>query len=58
MKKDLSIIAYNRYMKTVNGIIKETESRIETLDKSKKISNLCFEDWVKWMSGELKLSKI
>lgn len=43
-------------MKVVNESIKETERRLKTLDKSKRFSQLSFEDWVKFQNGELKIS--
>jgi hypothetical protein len=42
-------------MKVVNRDIKETERRLKTLDKTKKVSELSFEDWVKFQNGELKI---
>lgn len=56
MKKELTKKDYDNYMKIVNEYIKETERRLETLDKSKKISQLPFEDWIKFQNGELKIS--
>ena len=56
MKKELTKKDYNNYMKVVNQNIKETERRLETFDKSKKVSQLSFEDWVKFQNGELKIS--
>ena len=32
-----------------------TERRLQTLEKSKFISQLSFEDWVKFQNGELKI---
>ena len=48
---------YDNYMKVVNRDIKETERRLETLDKTKKVSELSFEDWVKFQNGELKIKQ-
>jgi len=56
MKKELTKKDYDNYMKVVNQNIKETERRLENLDKSKKVSQLSFEDWVKFQNGELKIS--
>ena len=56
MKKELTKKDYDNYMKVVNHGIKETERRLKTLDKSKKVSQLSFEDWVKFQNGELKIS--
>lgn len=47
---------YDSYMKVVNRKIKETEGLLKTLDKTKKISKLSFEDWVKFQNGELKIT--
>ena len=46
---------YDSYMRMVSRNIKETEARMERLEKSKKISQLSFEDWVKYQKGELKI---
>jgi ribonuclease I len=56
MKKELTKKDYDNYMKVVNQNIKETERRLEILDKTKKVSQLSFEDWVKFQNGELKIS--
>ena len=56
MKKELTKKDYDNYMKVVNRGIKETERRLEILDKSKKVSQLSFEDWIKFQNGELKIS--
>ena len=46
---------YDKYMKVVNQNIEEIERRIEILDISRKISQLSFEDWLKFQNGELKI---
>jgi hypothetical protein len=46
---------YDKYMKVVNQNIEEIERRIEILDISRKISQLSFEDWVKFQNGELTI---
>ena len=46
---------YDNYMRVVNQNIEETERRMETLDMTRKVSQLSFEDWVKFQNGELKL---
>ena len=56
MKKELNEKDYNNYMKVVSENIKETERRLETLEKSKRISQLSFDDWVRFQRGELKIS--
>jgi hypothetical protein len=55
MKKELTKKDYDNYMKVVNQNIKETERRLETFDKMKRVSQLSFEDWVKFQNGELKI---
>ena len=55
MKKELTKKDYNNYMRVVNRNIEETERRMETLDKSRKVSQLSFEDWAKFQNGELKI---
>ena len=46
---------YDKYMKVVNQNIEEIERRIEILDISRKISQLSFEDWVKFQNRELTI---
>jgi ribonuclease I len=53
--KQLTKQDYINYTKTVNRGIKETERRLEMLEKQKKVSQLSFEDWVKFQNGELKI---
>ena len=48
---------YDNYMKVVNRNIKETERRLETLDKTKKVSQLSFEDWIRFQNGELRITQ-
>ena len=54
MRRELSKKDYDNYMKVVNQNIKETESRLSRLDRDKKISQLSFEDSVKFQNGGLK----
>ena len=53
--KQLTKRDYENYMKVVNRNIKETERRMEVLDMERKVSQLSFEDWVKFQNGELKI---
>ena len=46
---------YDKYIKVVNQNIKETERRMETLDMLRKVSQLSFEDWVKFQNKELTI---
>lgn len=55
MVKELSKKDYDNYMKVVNAVIEETERRLETLDKWKKVSQLSFEDWIRFQNGKLKI---
>ena len=54
MKKELTKKDYDNYMIVVNQNIKETERRLERFDKTKRVSRLSYEDWVKFQNGELK----
>jgi hypothetical protein len=56
MKKELTEKNYNNYIKVVREIIGETERRLETHEKIKKVSQLSFDEWVKFQTGELKVS--
>lgn len=55
MSREFSKKDYNNYMRVVIQNIQETESRLSRLDIDRKISQLSFEDWVKFQNGELKL---
>ena len=55
MSREFSKKDYNNYMRVVIQNIQETKSRLSRLDIDKKISQLSFEDWVKFQNGELKL---
>ena len=55
MSKKFSKKDYDNYMRVVIQNIQETESRLSRLGIDKKISQLSFEDWVKFQNGELKL---
>ena len=55
MNREFSKKDYDNYMRVVIQNIQETKSRLSRLDIDKKISQLSFEDWVKFQNGELKL---
>ena len=55
MSREFSKKDYDNYMRVVIQNIQETKSRLSRLDIDKKISQLSFEDWVKFQNGELKL---
>ena len=46
---------YDKYIKVVNQNIKETEIRMETLEMLRKVSQLSFDDWVKFQNKELTI---
>lgn len=52
----LSVQDYNNYMKVVNNNIKDTEHRIRTYNKCKKVSELSYEQWVEFVKGNLKIT--
>lgn len=54
MNREFSKKDYDNYMRVVIQNIQETESRLSRLDIDRKISQLSFEDWVKFQNGELK----
>ncbi len=54
MSREFSKKDYDNYMRVVIQNIQETESRLSRLDIDRKISQLSFEDWVKFQNGELK----
>ncbi len=56
MKKELTKKDYDNYMKVVNSVIKDTEDKMKILEKNKKVSQLSFEDWVRFQNDELKIS--
>ena len=55
MNREFSKKDYDNYMRVVIQKIQETESRLSRLDIDRKVSQLSFEDWVKFQNGELKL---
>ena len=58
MNREFSKKDYDNYMRVVIQNIQETKSRLSRLDIDKKISQLSFEDWVKFQNGELKFLTI
>ena len=54
MNREFSKKDYDNYMRVVIQNIQETESRLSRLDIDRKISQLSFEDWVKFQNGGLK----
>ena len=55
MEQELNEKEYHDYMGKIKEYLKKTEFLICERDKFKTVSNLSFEDWVKWRKGELKL---
>ena len=55
MNREFSKKDYDNYMRVMIQNIQETESRLRRLDIDKKISQLSYEDWVKFQNGELEL---
>lgn len=47
--------AYRKYMINIKSVIEETEKRMLNLDKMKKVSEFNYDEWVKWLKGEIKL---
>lgn len=58
MTAPLNYIDYQKYMKILNSTIEETERRIENLDNQKLISQLSYDEWVKFQRGELSINQI
>ena len=54
MSRELTERSYKRYITTIKRVIIETEKKVESLNKNKWISELSYEDWVKFQNGELK----
>ena len=54
MGKELTERNYKRYITTIKQVIIETERRVDSLNKHKWVSELSYEDWVKFQNGELK----
>lgn len=48
---------YEKYMNTLKRVIEETERRIENLDNQKLISQLSYDEWIKFQRGELSLDQ-
>jgi hypothetical protein len=57
-EKTYTELDYRRYMKVINIKIMATESGMESLEKTKKVSKLSYEQWVDWQQGKLKIEDI
>ena len=57
MKKEFTKKDYDSYMRTVERYIKKAEMIINDLPAFKAISELPFEDWVKFQNGDLKIER-
>ncbi len=58
MAKELSELAYRKYIDTVKGAIKTTEMMMKSLDQKKMIAQISYVDWVSWNKGELSIKAI
>jgi hypothetical protein len=56
-KKELTEKDYEEYMKSVDRYIKKAEIIINDLPSFRIISELSFEDWVKFQNGDLKIER-
>jgi len=55
MEDRLSERVYKNKMVSVKGRIRDIENDMESLPHLKKVSELSYEDWVKWENGEIEL---
>lgn len=53
--RDLTKKDYEKYISTVKQHIEETKRRMMDYERAIKVSQLSYEDWVKFQRGELKI---
>ena len=58
MNREYTEQDYKNYMRVVETVIWETEEKLKSLEKNKKVFSLTFEQWVQWQDGKLSLDDI
>lgn len=58
MNREYTEQDYKNYMKVVEHVIWETEEKLKSYEKNKKIFSLTFEQWVQWQDGKISLNDV
>ena len=58
MNREYTEQDYNNYMKVVERVIWETEEKLKSYEKNKKILSLSFDQWVQWQNNVISLDDI
>jgi hypothetical protein len=58
MNREYTEQDYNNYMKVVERVIWETEEKLKSYEKNKKIFSLTFEQWVQWQNNVISLDDV
>ena len=58
MNREYTEQDYKNYMSVVEHAIWETEEKLKSLEKNKKVFSLTFEQWVQWQDGKISLEEI
>jgi hypothetical protein len=58
MNREYTEQDYKNYMKVVEHVIWETEEKLKSYEKNKKIFTLTFEQWVQWQNNVISLDDV
>jgi hypothetical protein len=58
MNREYTEQDYNNYMKVVEHVIWETEEKLKSYEKNKKVFSLTFDQWVQWQNNVISLDDI
>jgi hypothetical protein len=58
MNREYTEQDYKNYMKVVEHVIWETEEKLKSYEKNKKVFSLTFEQWVQWQNNVISLDDI
>jgi hypothetical protein len=58
MNREYTEQDYKNYMKVVEHVIWETEEKLKSYEKNKKVFSLTFEQWVQWQDGKISLNDV
>ena len=58
MNREYTEQDYNNYMKVVERVIWETEEKLKSYEKNKKIFSLTFEQWIQWQNNVISLDDV
>ena len=58
MNREYTEQDYKNYMKVVEHVIWETEEKLKSYEKNKKVFSLTFDQWVQWQNNIISLDDI